>query len=567
MMFLLQLSPLQGFTQEERWLQVDITGGFSKQDVVEVGDSLDLQNKINAAYQGLNELGYLDPRPIEQDIGQDTIKVTIHTGEKFEWIALHVGNVDPQLGIKAGVDLKAFERKPFNYLEVSKVFEKFLLMSENNGFPFASIRLDSITREDSRISASLNFSPGPYITFDTLKVTGDSKTKAVYLSNLLQVKPGKAFSQKRITQGIRQIKNLSYLRWAGEPELSFQNQEATLYLPISDRKINTIDGIIGFLPNEIEQNKLLVTGQFELALFNVAGKGREYQIRWQRLSQFSQNLKISAVEPLILGSELDLKASFYLLKEDTTFLNRNLRIDFGYRPHTDGYLSFFFKRQAGDLLATSGFQQSTRLPEFVDFRFNNYGMQYELFKLDELFLPRRGRYGKIEFGVGNKNILTNTGLPEALYTDVDMKSIQYYIQGSFQQHLYFTPSWGAYMNLSAGMMDNKNLFGNDLYRLGGLRSIRGFNENFFFATNYVYFNFEPRFYFDTYSYFLIFADLARLENSVQGFTTDFPVSTGMGFSLETGSGIFNFVYALGKSNAQVFALNLSKIHFGYTGRF
>ena len=66
---------------------------------------------------------------------------------------------------------------------------------------------------------------------------------------------------------------------------------------------------------------------------------------------------------------------------------------------------------------------------------------------------------------------------------------------------------------------------------------------------------------------MIFADMGRLENTVQDFGIDSTFSAGMGFSLETGNGIFNFIYGLGKSNSQEFALNLSKIHFGYTGRF
>ncbi len=556
-----------GFSQQERWLEVEVAGNVSKKELVLIGDSLDLTKKIHGLFRELYQLGYLNPSLVTQDDKKDTVHIKIATGEKFEWIGLRAGNVNPVLGIKAGIDLNSFSKKTFNYKEISRLFDKIIQTSENNGYPFAAIRLDSILRNKNRISAALNFSSGPHITFDTLNVTGDSRTKPEYLSRLLQILPGEPFSQIKVDQGIRQIKNVAYLRWAGEPELSFQNEQATLYLPINDRTINTIDGIIGFLPNEVEQNKLLVTGQFELSLFNISGKGRDYQVSWQRLSQYSQNLNISAVEPLLFGSKLDLKATFFLLKEDTTFLNRNFRVDFGYRPHADGYLSFFYKRQAGDLLAVSGMQQTATLPDFVDFRFNNYGMSYELFKLDDVFLPRRGNYGKVEFGIGNKNILKNTGLPEVLYNNVDLKTIQFYIHGNIQKHLYFSKNWGTFMSLSVGMMENENLFGNDLYRLGGLRSIRGFNENFFFANNYVYFNFEPRFYFDNYSYFLIFADFGRLENKVQGFGTDFPVSTGLGFSLETGNGIFNFVYALGESNAQSFALNLSKIHFGYTGRF
>jgi hemolysin activation/secretion protein len=258
---------------------------------------------------------------------------------------------------------------------------------------------------------------------------------------------------------------------------------------------------------------------------------------------------------------------FLLLKEDTTFLNRDFRLNFGYRFSSDGYLSFFTRRQAGDLLAVNGLEESTKLPEAGDFRFNNYGLNYRHVWLDDVFFPRRGALAQIELAIGNKNILQNTGLPPELYDGIELKTLQYYLEGRVEKHFYFSPRWGIFSKIAGGMVENENILLNDLFRIGGLQSIRGFNENFFFADNYLYLNVEPRFYFDTYSYFMIFADMGRLNNSVQGIGLDQTFSAGMGFSLETVNGVFNFIYGLGKSNTQDFSLNLSKIHFGYTGRF
>ncbi|MCH7409559.1 BamA/TamA family outer membrane protein [Belliella sp. DSM 111904] len=511
--------------------------------------------------------GYLAATVIYEQDHADTLHIKIATGERFNWLKLKKGNIPDQFLIKAGYDPRTFDTKPVQYQHVASLFDRLIKEAENNGFPFAIVRLDSLERQNASIGGSLNLALGPKITFDSLQITGNSKTKQGYLAKYLQIIPGEPFSQLKVNQAVKQVRNLPYLRWSGEPEISFQNEEATVYLPINDRKVNTIDGIIGFLPNEFEENKLLVTGQFDLSLFNVGGKGRNYQLNWQRLSQYTQNLRISAIEPMILGSKIDVGASFSLLKEDTTFLNRDFRIDFGYRILSDHYLKFFSRRQAGDLLATFGLQNLETLPEIADFRFNNYGLQYQLTLLDDVFLPRKGFFGAIEFAIGNKNILENTGLPSRVYEDINLRTIQFYAKVDFEKHFYFRPQWGMLASISTGLMENENLLINDLYRLGGLRSIRGFNENYFFANNYMYFNIEPRFYFDTYSYFMIFVDGGRLENRTQGLAVDYPFATGLGFSLETGNGIFNFIYAIGRANAQDFALNLSKIHFGYTGRF
>ena len=553
--------------QAEKHLRYEIFGDVDKSETLTFLDSIERSNRVKSIFNELYASGFLAATEFKRESREDTLFLAIATGIKFNWVELRSGNVDPVLLLNSGFDQFRFRKKPFQYNQVADLFEKVLIQSENEGFPFAAIKLDSMERTEDGFSGALNLNLGPFISFDTLKISGNSKSKRMYLAKYLQIMPGEPFSQKKVEQAIRQIKNLPYLRWSGEPQVSFQNEEATLYLPINDRKINTLDGIIGFLPNEFEENKLLVTGQFDLSLYNVWGKGRNYKLNWQRLSQYSQNLRVEAVEPMVLGSMIDIGATFSLLKEDTTFLNRDFRLEFGYRFKTDNYIRFFGSRQAGDLLATASLQEVQTLPEFADFRYNNYGVEYELNRLDDVFLPRRGFYGQMEFAIGNKEILRNTGLPEAVYEGVDMKTIQYYVKGESAKHFYFNSNWGLMTKLAGGILVNDNLLGNDLYRLGGLKTIRGFNENFFFANNYAYFTFEPRFYFDTYSYFMIFADAGRLENSVQGLNTDYIFSTGLGFSLETNSGIFNFIYALGRSNGQEFALNLSKIHFGYTGRF
>ena len=556
-----------GFSQGGKWIRWELSGALAVQEEQIFKDSVEVSNFIRGKYREIYSLGYLAPKETLVKSTPDSLWLKVDPGEKFEWVALSQGNVAPVLMVKAGVDLRRFTSRPFDYRQISRLFETILRESENTGYPFASIKLDSLVRSGKGFSGALALESGPRIIFDSLKITGNTKTKPEFLSLFLQIESGQVFSQKKIDEGIRQIRGLPYLKWAGEPELSFQNEQATLYLPIADRKINSIDGIIGFLPNENDGGKLLVTGQFDIALFNVAGTGRNYELHWQRFNQLSQTLKIAGFEPLLLGSNIDASISFSLLKEDTTFLNRDFRLNFGYRFNSDGYLSFFTRRQAGDLLAVNGLEESTQLPEAGDFRFNNYGLNYRHIWLDDVFFPRRGALAQIEFAIGNKNILQNTGLPPSLYEGIESKTLQYYMEAKFEKHFYFSPRWGIFTRLAGGLVENRNILLNDLFRIGGLQSIRGFNENFFFANNYLFLNFEPRFYFDTYSYFMIFADMGRLENSVQDFGIDNTFSAGMGFSLETGNGVFNFVYGLGRSDTQDFSFNLSKIHFGYTGRF
>ena len=67
---------------------------------------------------------------------------------------------------------------------------------------------------------------------------------------------------------------------------------------------------------------------------------------------------------------------------------------------------------------------------------------------------------------------------------------------------------------------------------------------------------------------MIFFDQSALsEDNDATNEIQFPFGTGTGFSFSTDAGVFNFVFALGKSKNQPFGINYSKIHFGYISRF
>jgi outer membrane protein assembly factor BamA len=542
-------------------------GDKIKQISQSMEDSLQISSYTADIVDSLQREGYFYPEPFVDLKDGGEIQVSIEIGAQTQWFFLGKGNLESWLLRKLNFPFHLTKGRPFSFEEWQNLMHDLLDIGQNNGYPFMAVKLDSIQQSEKGISAIIDMEKGPFISFDTVKIVGNSKTRPIYLAKKLGIKPGEPFSQKKVEDAAKALKNIPFISIVGNPELSFQNEEATVYLPTNDRKINTLDGIIGLLPNEIEANKWLVTGQFDLQLYNVAGRGRDYVLKWQRLSRYSQNLNVEAKEPFVLGTNLDLSASFNLLKEDTTFLNRTFALKIGYQIRPTAYLSFFGKRQAGDLLAVSAYENASKLPEIADFRYNSYGATFAIHRVDDIILPKQGWQSTTTFGLGNKRLLENTGIPPDLYLGVEKTSLQYFIQTNTAYYRRWGQSLGVKLGFNAGDMDNSNLLLNDLFRLGGLQSIRGFNENYFYTNRYFYINLEPRFYFGTYSYFLLFTDMGKVENKVDNAFQEWPISFGGGLNLETSSGIFKFVYAMGQTGSQPLGFNYSRIHFGFTGRF
>lgn len=230
------------------------------------------------------------------------------------------------------------------------------------------------------------------------------------------------------------------------------------------------------------------------------------------------------------------------------------------------YLSFFGKREAGDLLDASRYAEATELPDIADFRYNNYGATVDFNDVDDILMPKSGWRGSLMTGIGNKRLVENTDRRRHS-TQKRKNTLQYYLQGQVERYIQWQRKFSTKLAMNGGGMYNSNLFLNDLFRLGGLQSIRGFNENYFFASQYLYFTVEPRYYVSDESYFLLFSDLGVLENRVTRQSAEWPLAFGGGLSLETNGGIFTFVYALGQASNQPIGFSYSRIHFGFTGRF
>lgn len=515
---------------------------------------------IDSILLGLKAQGYLGADWEEEFDRNDSLKISLYYGPRVEFISLRYHNIPLDLINKRALNQLSFD-------EYNQLIDHLLKEMENNGFPFSSVRLDSLNLEGNQLTASLQLDQGPLIRWDSVRILSSSKTNPSYLQRLSGLEVGGLFSQEALDRSAVRMSRLPYFELQAEPQVNFRFQKAQPNYFLRDRNANVIDGIIGLLPNENDPGKVLITGQLDLQLYHLGGRGRDVVLKWQRFNELTQSLDLGFKESFVFNSGIDLRGEFSLLKQDSTFIKRHVGLDVGFRANQYVYVSFFTKRQASDLLASFGFGNLTELPDFADFRWNEYGVGIEADLLDQPFFPRRGFLLDFQFSAGNKRLLQNTALPEDLYSGLTLNSPQYAMQLEMEKHIYFKPYWGAFLRSASGWIRNQNLFLNDLFRAGGLKSIRGFNENYFFASAYSYLNLEQRLFFDRESYLLIFADAGILENPYFAKKTDRPFAVGAGLNLDTGTGLFRFIYAVGKSAEQPFSLSFSKIHFGYLARF
>ena len=263
----------------------------------------------------------------------DTLRVRLYVGEQFRWARLRNGNLGDALLTRAGFREKLYRQQPLRPQEWVRFQENVLHEAENQGYPFATIGLDSLQLTGTDIAGRVVLRRGPAIVFDSIQIVGKTKTKARFLTKYLQIEPGQPFSQQRLRDADRRLRQLPYLQVKAEPEVRFSQGRARVYFLLDDRTANQFDAIVGVLPNPnpgLGQKKVQITGDVTLNLRNIGGGGKGLGVQWRKLDATSQLLDAQYLHPTFFGTPLEVSASFNLLKQSDLFLTTRPRLQVAY---------------------------------------------------------------------------------------------------------------------------------------------------------------------------------------------------------------------------------------------
>ena len=125
-----------------------------------------------------------------------------------------------------------------------------------------------------------------------------------------------------------------------------------------------------------------------------------------------------------------------------------------------------------------------------------------------------------------------------------------------------------HLGLNGSTLITDNIYSNELSRIGGLRTIRGIDEESIFASSYAVSTIEYRWIPELNTALYVFIDQAWYEQkAIDSFVSDTPRGFGVGANFETKAGIFTFNYALGQQFDNPILIRNAKISFGFKNIF
>ncbi len=562
-----------------QYVSVDGNESVLKKWTVEsrsLADTFELQKSLSQTVKNLKNKGYL-AASLDSFARVDSNYIAyVFVGDQFQSFVLNNGNVEPSLltGVK-------FLGEKISWGEVELLQEKILSNAENSGYPFATIFVDSIVFSKENASGKVWIEKNDKITIDTILVNGKSRIKNRFLSSYLHLKPGSVYNEASIIRMKKSIADLGFVEEERPHVISFFNNKASINLFLKNRRTSKFDFIIGFLPNNDKTKKLLITGQARINIVNPFGTGGDLLIDWQKLQPKTQRLQLALSYPYFLYLPIGLDFKFDLYKRDTSNLDLNYRIGILYNFSGNSQLKAFFDLHSTRLLNidSNAIKFLRKLPRILDTRNTLYGIEYRFDNLDYKFNPVRGNELNFSFAAGLKQIEKNTAITRLrdpisneslvyLYDSIPKKYLQYQVGVDYAKYWPIKKRSTIKTAIQAKAFVTKNIYENEMFRIGGNRLLRGFDEESIFTPYYAIVTAEYRYLLSKNAYFYTFFDAAAVEDvRSRGYKIDIPFGFGIGVTLETKIGLFGLTYALGRQLDNKIEIKNSKIHFGYVNYF
>lgn len=546
-------------------------------------DTLTRTAEMKSLLRKLYQQGYLEASFTDLMYDEELLTAGLFIGTQWDWANLRYQAADEVILQKIGFREKFYNGKPFRPEEITQLLDELLTYCENNGYPFAAVRLDSFSiNEQKQLNAGIYITKNDLITIDSIVVKGDASISNKYLSNYLGFRLPDIYQEDAVSAITSRLSELPFLSEERSSQIQFRDKTATIFLNLKKRNASNFDFILGVLPNSSTTGKLLVTGEGQLNLNNPFGRGETLHFSFSQLPGKSTMVNLRGAYPYLFNFPFGIDLEFDLYKDDTVYLKVMEQIGLKYLFTGENYFKFFFRNTSNSTLSidTAVIVENKTLPENLDYRTGAYGIAFQYEKLDYRINPHRGISIRFSGEGGNRIVKENSKItslqdpaaPEfnfsSLYDTVNDNKTQFRFEAILNKYWPLSIRSTLKTSYHGGLINSAQIYSNERFKIGGFRLLRGFDEQTIINTQYHIISTEYHFLLSRNSFLYLFFDGAFVaDQTLTPATNDTPFGFGVGFNFETKGGIFGLSYALGRQQNNPIEFRAAKIHFGYVNYF
>jgi hypothetical protein len=354
----------------------------------------------------------------------------------------------------------------------------------------------------------------------------------------------KTYNTAAIDKIIKQVNSLDFIKATKPAETLFTDNNTILYLYLAKKSTNQFDGYFGFGNNK--DNNFSLNGYLDLKLLNILNRGEALNLYWKNDGNKQSTFNFDAEIPFIFKTPIALKGALNIQRQDTIYQNTQSNIQLGY------YLSYNHRIYLGYKSTTS--TTNSELPTIDNYKSSFVEATYLLTKsnAEHLLFPTDYRI-ELSGAIGTRKQDTHTNSQSTLTIDL-------------QKNAVLSPTSYLYIRWRTLGIYSNTYIQNELLRLGGNNSLRGFQDNSLYATQYSLLNTEYRYLLSSYLYIHSIIDYAYQQNKLQDQNNHL-YSFGFGLGMLTKTGKFNLSFANGKQPNETIKFDNTTVHITFSTVF
>jgi outer membrane protein assembly factor BamA len=524
----------------------DFAPEYSKQ----FSDSISVINYLSTILDVDESEGFLNAG-YDSIVNQDDVwKAYYFRGEKYVWGEVSF-DINDSLKSIIPTDKQIRKEAPSTAL-MRDYLQEIQSAFQSKGFANCIVKTANFETSGKQVFWEITVITGHKYVLDSLIINSDvdfPERMIAYRAGLFE---GAVYNPKRISELSQGIYDPKFVRQTDDLRVIFSDSTYQILLKYKKHTNNMLSGMLGIVPGNETQN-LYLTGDAKLHLANAFKSAENIGFEWAAYEPLSQRLGIYYEHPLIYNA-LGVKSTFSLEKQDSSYLNLDFIGGIQTIQHASELFVFY------QWFQSSIIQSSNEIENISDVSHRKIGLSYQRQKLDYPQNPKTGYLFNISGAAGLKQNAIDSVANEGL--------------GEFNSHfMWYIPVQDRFSvglkNATGIRYISQGLSQNEMYRIGGAQSFRGYHERSIFAAMYSYFTIEGIFFPDKTSSIYCFSDagLFNQDLTLQINQNSILFSIGAGLRVKTDVGILAISYGIPRNINGGIDFRQSKIHIGYVNNF
>ena len=501
----------------------------------------DALDEIDRILQQVKKRGFFTARIDSISKTNKELIAYLDLGKKINEIIIVTKKDNTNGIIDSGIDSIKIKTREF-----SDLTNQLLEQIDRKGNSFSEITYVNPLLKNDTLFLEMKISNSSSRKIDKVITRGYEDFPKKFITKYFLIDKNTVFSKQKLNQVSALSNKLDFIKEKKAPEVLFKKDSTHLYLFLDKIGISSFDGLVNFSSKENGKG-LLLNGNLDLKLNNNFNSGEKFEIIWNKVSDEKTDFKINSYVPYVLNSKFSTTLEFYLYREDSTFINTNFELKTDYSINQKSHASILYSSEKSNyLLDISNNDLASYSNYFI-------GLGYELKKssTSNLYKYKNGLNLNLTFG---KRKTDTESINQLKFHFSAFANVQINNRG--------------YLNIKneSGLLTSKNYLLNELFRIGGANSIRGYNEQSIFTNGYSYSNIEFRYSLDTSSYLYSITDLGVYKENTTNKIKKL-LGIGAGYQFRINNNLVNLGYVISTNSSTNAKLNSSRLVVRWTSFF